>query len=254
MKWVFILADSTRRLARWHLRLLEFYCDFIHCASIKHQAAAALPRLKTSDKNKTPFEDSLLIFAVIAPDDNIKNFHIIKVLSDNIILLTATVAPLVNLLPTENKLIFEQTSGPYYQAASVQFGHLNSTFHTDHRGLLTRSSTVDSATQIVIPASLCERIQHLPHHPPIIGHPGQRRMYDMLWSKFFRHHIAADVYGTVAKCASCAKSERILKHKTNFQPFAAVEPLDSVTIDTLGPLLKAIQGNQYVVLITNRYF
>jgi len=48
LRWILNLNDTTARLTRWRLRLMEFEFEVVHRKGIKHQAADALSRLETS--------------------------------------------------------------------------------------------------------------------------------------------------------------------------------------------------------------
>lgn len=122
----------------------------------------------------------MLILAVDVSNDNITNVHIINAPSDDKVLLTATVATSLNSPPTEKEFIVEHASDWSYKSASVKFALLSSEFHTEHCILLNRKSTINKVTQIVVVASLRERISYLAHHQPIVRKPCQRRMYDTL--------------------------------------------------------------------------
>lgn len=150
-------------------------------------------------------------------------------------------------------MIVEQAQDDYCKAPSLHVSHLNSEFHTDQRGLLVRKPVVDESIQIVVLKSLRMRILYLTHYPPIAGHPGTRRMYDTHRQKIYWPHMANELYTTVAQCVSCVKNRNRLRHKRRLQLFMAVGPLDVVAMDILGPLLKTQQGNQYIVMITDKY-
>lgn len=69
LKRIFIFTDSAKRLEQWCLRLFKFDLDVVHCARIKNQAADAVSRLSTSNKDENPLEDDLLLYA----SDNCNN-------------------------------------------------------------------------------------------------------------------------------------------------------------------------------------
>ena len=47
LRWVFNLADSSGRLARWRLRLAEYEYEVQYSPSVKHQFADGVSRLRT---------------------------------------------------------------------------------------------------------------------------------------------------------------------------------------------------------------
>lgn len=144
---------------------------------MKHQAADALSDLSTSGGDETPPEDELAVLEMDTSDNKNPTFYIINTQSDDIIPLTAKEAKLVKSPPTENKFIVKQASGTYCKAASLKIGHSNSEFYVNHHRRIICKSTVDQATQIVMPRLTAQPIKYVAHHPPITKHLGKRRMY-----------------------------------------------------------------------------
>lgn len=72
-----------------------------------------------------------------------------------------------------------------------------SEFYLDYRGLLVREFVVDEVTEVFVSKSFQNQMLQFSHHSPIAGHPGQRRMHDMLrqtdWPR-----VARNVCMTVA--------------------------------------------------------
>lgn len=58
------LADSTGRLARWHLRLSESDFVALHRTGINFQAADRMSRLPTKEPDNTLLKDELTMFKV----------------------------------------------------------------------------------------------------------------------------------------------------------------------------------------------
>lgn len=66
--------------------------------------------------------------------------------------------------------------------------------------------------------------------------------------------MAADIIQTVRTCQHCAKNRiRLIKRSNPMKLFPATEPLESVAMDLLGPLPKTKKGNQYILVITDRF-
>lgn len=65
--------------------------------------------------------------------------------------------------------------------------------------------------------------------------------------------MASNVYKTMSSCHSCAKAGTTFNHKRHRQLFPAMGQLEFVTGAILGPLLKTTEGNQNVVMITDRH-
>ena len=66
--------------------------------------------------------------------------------------------------------------------------------------------------------------------------------------------MSVDCYATVRKCPTCAKNRIKLRQRANpLQLFPPKGPLESVAIDIFGPLLRTSRGNEYLLMITDRY-
>lgn len=57
----------------------------------------------------------------------------------------------------------------------------------------------------------------------------------------------------MSDCQSCARNGTSLKNKRHFKSFLATRPLEFFAMDILGPLPKSDYGNQYGVVVTDRY-
>jgi hypothetical protein len=63
-----------------------------------------------------------------------------------------------------------------------------------------------------------------------------------------------DVYQIVTQCSHCAREAALLrKRKQHVTLFPAQEPLEYLAIDILGPLPKAPRGNQFILVVCDRF-
>ena len=66
--------------------------------------------------------------------------------------------------------------------------------------------------------------------------------------------MAVDCYATVRRCTTCAKNRIKLRHGcSELQLFPAQNPLESVALGIFGKLLKTSRGNQYLLVISDRF-
>ena len=118
-------------------------------------------------------------------------------------------------------------------------------------GLLCRQVTHD---QIVIPHSLKPRVIHIQHYSRLAGHPGGRKLYMCTKRHMYWPALAVDCYATVRNCPTCAKNRIKLRLRSNpLQLFPAAGPLVSVALDIFGPLMKTGRGNEYLLVISDRF-
>jgi hypothetical protein len=71
---------------------------------------------------------------------------------------------------------------------------------------------------------------------------------------FYWPHMAEDVYETFRQSYACARNRISERRHTNFlQIFPAKWPLESVSIDILGPLPRTKHGNWFLLVIADRH-
>ena len=92
------------------------------------------------------------------------------------------------------------------------------------------------------------------HHHKLAGHPAQTRLLRHFRQNYYWPHMAADCVATVIECGACAKNRvHLLKRRAPLKRFPAIGPLESVSLDILGPLQKSKRGFQFILVITDRF-
>jgi Integrase zinc binding domain/Integrase core domain len=106
-----------------------------------------------------------------------------------------------------------------------------------------------------VPHALRERVLSLTNYPRSSVHPGGTRLFASLRRDFFWPPMAADCRAFVTLCPFCARKE--LKGKRRSTKFLKLlppsGPLEFISIDILGPLLKTKSGHQYLVINSDRF-
>ena len=111
-----------------------------------------------------------------------------------------------------------------------------------------------TSTQVVIPKSPQQRVLSLCHDPISAALPGGRKMYKTLRENCYWPGLAVDCSNYVRNCHECAKERvRIRKQTRPMKLFPASSSLDDVSMDLIRPLLKTTDGNNYLLVITDRY-
>jgi len=127
-------------------------------------------------------------------------------------------------------------------------------FFEDSDGLVGRRATHDGVAQIVVPVPLRERVLRLEHETTLAGHPGESRMYAAMRRYYYWPGMAADVVLHVRNCASCARGRvRPLRAAAALELFPATLPFQDIATDLFGPLAKTAAGNEYIMVITDRF-
>ena len=79
-------------------------------------------------------------------------------------------------------------------------------------------------------------------------------MYHHVRSTYCWPQMAANIYRTVRTCNACAKSRVRLRKRTHpLRLFPAQRPLESLSIDILGPLTKKKKGHRFLLDIKDRF-
>jgi len=92
------------------------------------------------------------------------------------------------------------------------------------------------------------------HSSPLAAHPGGSRMYQTMRNHFYWPSLAADVFGRVAACTTCAKNCLMGTQSTApMRLFPATEPVADLAIDQLGPLPRTPEGYEYILVICERF-
>ena len=157
---------------------------------------------------------------------------------------------------TRNEILDAQRHDDFCQTVRTrQSRKTDSAFYEDEYGLLRRRHpTINDINQILLPETLRPRVLDLAHYTKLAGHPGQTRMYHRVRSTYNRPQMAADIYRTVRTCNECAKNRVKLRKCTHsLRLFPAQRPLESLSIDILGPLTKTKKGYRFLLVITDRF-
>ena len=106
----------------------------------------------------------------------------------------------------------------------------------------------------MIPRSLVKELVLADHASPLAAHPSGSRMYRTLRDHSYWPSLAADVFGWVAACPTCAKTRLMGTQSTaRMRLFPATEPLAALAIDLLGPLPRTSEGFEYILVICDRF-
>lgn len=89
------------------------------------------------------------------------------------------------------------------------------------------------------------------HNDPMFGgHCGTKRLYYKMRSKYHWKYMTKDIAKFVKSCIKCQENKSLEKSKEKLSITPTPQKaFDIVQIDTIGPLPKSDQGNEYVVTI-----
>ena len=261
LRWLMEIAEPAGRLMRWRLRLGEFDFRIEYKKGLKNTQADALSRLRTLGETTVPLEEEIPCFTMSEsdrpsePKDSLDDFDV----SDDILLsLEALRDPRLVPIP-EEEFLREQRSDPFCQDIVLRlvrgegFPCVGPTpYVTDAEGFLFRIANENH--QIVVPASLRERVLHLSHFSKLAGHPGGRRLYAFLKRNFYWPAMAVDCYAVSKNCVTCARNRVLLRRNSKpMRLFPSSAPLEFLAIDLLGELIRTPRGNRFLLVITDRF-
>ena len=188
LQWLQNFTESTGKLARLGLRLLEFDFKVVNRRVVVHQAADALSRLPSSISNDqaTHYEISgelppvMFLFGSCAhlqdgyatdEDDHCTE----SIASVNEKRSTAAGSDRTEPI-TIDQLITEQTNDKYVQQIAESIDRMESEFLWNNDGLFCRLFRLDGSHQIVVLGDLREKVLYWAHDSPL-GRPPRQPAY-----------------------------------------------------------------------------
>lgn len=109
---------------------------------------------------------------------------------------------------------------------------------------------INTAEKIVDSQKKLELIKRYHDDPIFGGHMGQKKLYEKLRSAYYWKNMHRDIAKFVKQCEKCALCKP--KHGVKVPmkiTHTPQRPFDVVIIDTIGPLPKSHNGNQYAVTL-----
>ena len=242
LKWMLHMDGAHGRLARWRLRLAEFNYTVESRPGQHHHAADVMSRLATTGADDRPIPDeipSLLTLANFATGWTRPNFKTSKMYPPHSV----------------QRIIQGQEMDPWCREIRAEMNrNPKSRFGETPDGLLVRLAPLDRAVQIIGPKALQKEVLTLEHEPGHAGHPGVNKMYTSMRRSFYWDTMVADVASFVSNCPSCAKGKVQGRRRTNLlRLFPATDPFTDVCLDLLGPLPETANGNEYLLVIVDRF-
>ena len=267
LRWLLTICEPSGRLMRWRLRLAEFDFNVQYKRGKLNQQADALSRLRTMAETIDDDSEEIPTFLITDSQQltNEEESTQHEEEEDILSLEDTKWDELFMILPEptqsdptfqpilEEELLSTQFSDPFCTEIRRRLnGGEVLPFTFNEEGILMR--TGESNPQIVIPHVLKGKVLHIHHYARLAGHPGGKKLYHAIRRHMYWPSLALDCYGTVRRCASCARNRiKLRKNTTELQLFPAQAPLESVCIDVLGELIKTSRGHEYLLVITDRF-
>ena len=157
---------------------------------------------------------------------------------------------------TKDELLKAQSTDDFCQTVLPrQSRNPDTHFLEGNDGLLRRQHPTDSKiVQILLPETLRPRVLDLAHHTILAGHPGHTQMHRHIREMYYWPQMAAYIYKTFRNCTTCAKNRVKLRQRTNpLRLFPLTRPLESQSIDLLGPLLKTEKSHRFLLVMSDHF-
>ena len=113
--------------------------------------------------------------------------------------------------------------------------------------------TMDPTLQIVIPEKWTQAVIEATHCSPLGGHLGSVRTYNAVRARYYWRNMFKDVHDFVGTCHTCLTTKKRPKHLKT--PMTLRDPVlttySHLTMDTIGPFVKAHDGNKYIHVVVD---
>jgi len=241
LKRMLHMDGAHERLARWRLRLAKFDYGVQTLAEASHNATDMMSRIPTPAGDEGAIPDAVPCLAL--PNSS-GAWHL---------------PPETNGGLLSSLTLAEHLEGQVEDARCKEFraamdGNDKSRFREGPNGLFVRTAPLDKAAQVFVLTHMRYRVVMRERYPPQAGHPGANKMYTSIRRWFYLESMVLDVYALLANCTQCARNRVGKRRKKNYlKTFSPTEPLMDLYVDLLGPLPRTASGNEYLLVIVDRF-
>ena len=122
-----------------------------------------------------------------------------------------------------------------------------SEYFTDEDGVIYRRRK-NGEHQVMVPASLVDRVIGLNHDPVTVGHPGRNRTLGILCLRFYWPGMRRDVEAYVQRCHTCQQTKPRHEFKAPMGDVSEpTTPFEITAMDVCGPFPRTENGNRYLL-------
>ena len=281
LKYLMNVKADTGRIARWALALQGYDFNVIHRKGLVNRNADALSRREYDIEEELVTTPDTPPFIDMLPMETVSTVFCYEsdehgndmACSDPMVQATVTIASLVGTTIGEAQIVCPDI-GPIYNYVlnnelpeddklarkivleSDQYGMRNDTlyhiFSPRTKGVLRMDTLIN---QVVVPVKLrCQILSE--YHDSLVGggHQGFDRTYYAIKSKYYWNGMYADVDKYVRQCRECQHAKRMYHGQpVPLHPLPVAAVFQRWHMDFLGPLKKAEDGEQYILLIVDSF-
>lgn len=188
-----------------------------------------------------------------AIDDYSDNEFIFISLELPVVCSVVTANPETNTTPsTLPELLDKQPNDAFFWQRAALVRTPSSCYSYERHDSLVYTAWLDGAIRTVVPDAL-RRSQLFTHYPKLVGHPGERQIYDTKSPKLYWSRMKNDAYKTVGDCRGCGRQRASLRENCHLKQFPGNGCLEVVTTGKLSQLPKTTTGNQFIIVVSDRY-
>lgn len=155
-------------------------------------------------------------------------------------------------MPTESEIVKAQAEHRYCQNIHFMLGIAPVWVYTK-TGLLCRKSLVDGSSQVIVLLKYQTTVLYSAYFPKLAKPPDVRRMYDSLGRQYYWSYTPMDVQTLVLQRRLCRRRRPSETHQQLHKLFPSSVLLEIIAIDILELLQQTKQGNQFIVVLTDRF-
>jgi hypothetical protein len=147
------------------------------------------------------------------------------------------------------EIIQEQSSDKFCQSLKPGDPRSKTEYFLDEDNVIYRRRK-NGEHQLVVPASLANRVIGLNHNPAIFAHPGRSRTLDNICLRFYWPKMRAHVEEYVKNCRECQRLKPRHKFKAPLGDHSEpTRPFEFTSMDVLGSFPTSTNKNRYLMTV-----
>ena len=242
LQWL-MSATSPARLVRWALALSEFDFEIKYRQGKFNQNADALSRLVNTDELQPSEKEA-----------DVESSRLEEVLSS--IIQGSTFQTLGF---NHDQLVEAQHNDPEWQDLLHECSNHNDNsvcgnFRVINNLLYKVDHKRGGGLLLVVPHMLIEYTLKFYHNNSLLVHPSQRRLYEIMRTRFYWSGMHRDITNWVAACQICIK-HKAMQPKSNglMIPIVTTFPFQLLGVDIQGPFKVSKNGYKYILVCVDHY-
>lgn len=106
---------------------------------------------------------------------------------------------------------------------------------------------------VVVPSTMVKDLFELYHSHKLSGHYALDKTLKKLEDNFFWLNMRQDIDNLTERCETCQKCKSGSNKKAPLQPIITLKAWQLIQVDVIGPLLRSMDGNKYILLAIDHF-